>query len=160
MPWLETWRAVSARIEGLKRAGELLSSAFSVVNQDPFGVFGRFIMPEIAAIRTELTQLASAHEDDLPPSARSALQRFLKSDTVNASTNERYGLSLIVPFAVFRSEFEYLIRDRDQQARELTELAFEHLRQTLAVDDQARASGQRLLQSGRPNANALARCTS
>jgi hypothetical protein len=68
-------------------------------------------MPEIAAIRAELTQLASAYAVDLPPTARSVLQRFLKSDTVNASTNERYGFLLIVPFAVFRSEFEYLIRD-------------------------------------------------
>jgi hypothetical protein len=136
MTWLTKWQALSARIEGLIQAGELLSRTSR--GNDVYSVTGRSIMPELAAIRGEILRFGMAHETELPNDARDALERFKENPAVRASTNEFSGLSLIVPVAVFRSEFNYLIHSWESEARTLTELAFEHLRRLIFVDQHHR----------------------
>ena len=77
MTWLEQWRALSARIEGLIRAGEFLVSAFSVNGSDNFEVVRKSFIPELAAVSTEIEQLGKIYADDLPPKASEALQRYI-----------------------------------------------------------------------------------
>jgi hypothetical protein len=44
----------------------------------------------------------------------------------------------LVPLAAFRSEFDYHLRDAEVEARNAVELAFEHLRRVIAVDEAVR----------------------
>ena len=46
-----------------------------------------------------------------------------------------WAIPVLAPLAAFRSEFEYLIRDTEVEARSTTELAFEHLKRQIAVDE-------------------------
>jgi hypothetical protein len=48
----------------------------------------------------------------------------------------------LVPLAAFRSEFEYLLQDHEVESRSAVELAFEHLRRLIVVDDQVRKKWQ------------------
>ncbi len=136
MTWISKWQALSASIEGLVQDGELLSRTSR--GNDVYSVTGRSIMPELAAIRTEILSFGIAHATELPTGASEALERFKANPAAQASSNDFSGLSLIVPVAVFRSEFNYLIHNWESEARTLTELAFEHLRRLIFVDQHHR----------------------
>jgi hypothetical protein len=45
-----------------------------------------------------------------------------------------------VPLAAFRSELDYLLRDAEVEVRNAVELAFEHLRRLIAVDETVRTA--------------------
>jgi hypothetical protein len=57
MTWLEQWRALASRIDGLIRAGEFLISAFRVNSGDTFSVVRNSFLPELAAITAEIEHL-------------------------------------------------------------------------------------------------------
>src|SRR4051812_13855894 len=137
MSWLELWRAISARIEGLVGAGDLMVATFQVDSSDPFNIARGSVVPELNQLREELRRLQRDYGAMLPSDAAAALDRFLQRwgvDHQAMAGGEVHSIRDLVPFAVFRSEFEYLIRDTELEARTLTELAFEHLRRVLAVD--------------------------
>jgi hypothetical protein len=141
MPWLEAWRAISARIESLVRAGDLTLASLKVNNSDPSSVVRKFLVPGLESVKNELHQLNEEYASVLPPAAAESLRRFLQDWQVPAPPNagkEVSGIQAAIPLSVFRSEFDYLIRDAEVEARVLTELAFEHLRRLLAVDPAVR----------------------
>src|SRR5688572_9687154 len=135
MIWLEQWKALAARIDGLVRAGEFLASAFSVHAADVFRVVQEAISPELDAITNEITKLGQSHGSDLPPDAFAALNRYTAQGWQNklGQLGQRGPVEIqaLAPLAAFRSEFEFLIRDSEMEARSLTELAFEHLRRQI-----------------------------
>jgi hypothetical protein len=139
--WLSKWRALAARIDGLGRGAELFA-ATRYGSSDPLAIQGRALMPEMARVRDELVALAKDHGSELPPAARGALERFMAGPLFGVMEAEQYGVSLVVPWVILRSEFEYLIRDHQQEARSQAELAFEHLRRLIAVDTDVRAKWQ------------------
>ncbi len=142
MAWSERWAAVSARIEGLVRAVELLTAALRVNSSDAFGVGQKWIVPEIEAIKQELRRFSDDCGQELPPAAKASLDRFLAQGWRSLNATE-VDIQAAVPFAVFRSQFDFLVRDAEAYATSLTELAFEHLRRVLAVDADARRKWQK-----------------
>jgi hypothetical protein len=136
--WLDRWVAISARIEGLVDAGRLMALTLAGTRTDDFGVGKKWIVPELEALKAELHQFATEHCAALPPDAAAALKRFLERAGAGSAIDGPSNIQAIVPFEIFRSEFEYLIRDRELEARTLTELAFEHLARLLAIDRNTR----------------------
>jgi len=144
MTWLEQWRALAARIDGLIRAGEFLTSAFKVNSADVFSVVRKSFFPELTAIAIEIEQLGKVYEKDLPQKALEALKKYIAQDWQGAAENKGVvALQVFAPLAAFRSEFEYLIRDSEVEGRSLVELAFEHLRRQLVVDKEVQKRWQR-----------------
>ena len=137
--WIDRWAGLAARIEGLIGAGNLMALALAARNNDVFAVGKKWLVPEMVALKGELQQFATECGPELPPAAYSALQRVLASAGTGSDIEGMANAQAIVPFAIFRSEFEYLARDRELAARSLTELAFEHLARVLAVDTDASA---------------------
>jgi hypothetical protein len=141
--WLEQWRALSARIDGLVRAGEFLVSAFRVHGNDERQAFRKSLLPEFKAITDAIIALGEGHGMEMPPRAVQALNRYQSCDwyekvaTLGAS-DSTWAIQVLAPIAAFRSEFEYLIRDAEFEGRSLTELAFEHLRRQIVVDEDVR----------------------
>ena len=131
MLFLDPWRALAARIESLGSATEVLLATFRVNSSDPDNVIRKAIIPELESVKSELRQLRETYREVLPPAAAGALDRYLekwKGETPNSSGNESRSLQAVVPLVLFRSEFDYLLRDFEGEARSLTELALEHLR--------------------------------
>ena len=137
--WPDRWAAISARVAGLVNAGNLMALTFAGVRTDDFGIGKRWIVPELEALKIELEQFGAEHLAALPEAAGAALTRFLERAVTGRGSDGSATIQAIVPFAVFRSEFEYLIRDSELERRTLTELAFEHLARLLAVDQDVRA---------------------
>jgi hypothetical protein len=149
MSWLEQWRALAARIEGLIRAGEFLVSAFYVNGSDDFEVVRKSFIPELADVSREIEHLGKIYADDLPPKASEALQKYiaLQSNITQIwsqrSITGRIDVQALASLASFRSQFEYLIRDSETEGRNLTALAFEHIRRQLVVDEDVRTKWYR-----------------
>jgi hypothetical protein len=132
--WFDRWVAISARIAGLVDAGHLMALTLAGTRTDDFGVGKKWVVPELEALKAELQQFAADYCAALPADAATALKRFLERAGTGSAIEGPSNIQAIVPFEIFRSEFEYLIRDRELEARTLTELAFEHLVRLLAVD--------------------------
>jgi len=143
--WAEQWRALAARIEGLVAAGDLMAAALKVGSGDELDVGNKALMPELAAIVRELRGLEQSHGAAIPPEALGALRRFVGQGWDQRALGLSAGLAAglmatkaLVPLAAFRGEFEYLVRDAELEGRSVVELAFEHLRRTIAVDEEVR----------------------
>lgn len=137
MNWVDKWRAISARIDGIMRAGEFYLMSVGAKSSDHHGVVGKSIIPELNAIVYELKELYEKHETELPLFAGYALKNFLSHQW---ETKIDVFLKALVPFQAFRTEFEYLIKDTEMEVRNLTELAFEHLRRLIVVSQEVRHS--------------------
>lgn len=137
--WLEQWASISARIAGLLNAGNLMALTMTGSNHfDVFGIGPKWIVPALGTLINELRSFAEQHSPALPKAARDALQKFLLSVVDGSGSDSTGPIQAIVPFAIFRTEFEYIIQDVEVEKRTLTELAFEHLSRLLAVDDEVR----------------------
>jgi hypothetical protein len=80
MAWIEHWKAIAARIEGLIRSGEYVVSALQRNDGDTFGIVRHWIAPELERITGELRAFLKASQAELPPAAVEALDRFLGQD--------------------------------------------------------------------------------
>jgi len=141
MTWHERWRALAARIDGLIRAVEFLATAFKVSSADNFRVLPNSFKPELDAITTEIEQMRTMYASELPENASRAIKRYLDGKwnmNLKEGQEGKVGIQAFAPLAAFRSELEYLVRDSEVEGRSLTELAFEHLRRQLVVDDAVR----------------------
>ncbi|MBI2538506.1 MAG: hypothetical protein HYW04_01730, partial [Deltaproteobacteria bacterium] len=135
MNWLEQWRALSARIEGLIRAGEFVLSAFKVNSSDTFSIVRKSLIPEFQAILAELETFKKNHATELPPQAATALATFLGQGWHGFDNNQgSVNIQILAPLAAFRSQFDYVIRDSEIEMVNLTELAFEHLCRIIVVN--------------------------
>jgi hypothetical protein len=150
MTWVEEWRALAARIDGLVRAGEFLVSALKVYSSDVRVVVKKSVIPELQAIGHEIKQFTDKYSDELSVKAVEALNRYTvekwDEQAAEHSTPQQGAIAIqvLAPLAAFRSEFEYLIRDSEIEGRNLTELAFEHLRRQIVVDEETRNKWQSL----------------
>lgn len=148
MTWLEQWRNLAARIDGLIRAGEFLASAINAMQSDGirgidyFDCVKQSILPERDAIIVEIECLGKIYASVLPQQASAALNEYVARNEVKNQMSGVIGIQLLAPLASFRSQFEYLIRDAEVEGRSLTELAFEHLRRQLVVDEDIRKKWQ------------------
>ena len=148
MTWLEQWRNLAARIDGLIRAGEFLASAVNasetpgIPPNDNFDCVKDSILPERNAIIAEIKHLGDTYASDLPPQASVARRRYVTWGRIDSTTVGVIGIQSLAPLASFRSEFEYLIRDTEAEGRSLTELAFVHLQRQLEVDEDIRKKWQ------------------
>ena len=144
MTWIDHWKALSARIDGIIRAGEFLVAALRVNSADHFDVYRKSFFPELESISLEIDNFGKVYSNDLPPEASLALKKYIgiqqnitqqcKGRNPKASVD----IQALAPLASFRSQFEYYIRDSEIEGRSLSELAFEHLRRQLVVDEDIR----------------------
>ena len=77
MNWMQQWRALAARIEGLMQAGQYLVSTFAVVSVDQYAVGRNWILPHFRSIRDDLVQFRDRFSAELPESAVHALNHFI-----------------------------------------------------------------------------------
>jgi hypothetical protein len=142
MQWNEKWRVISARIDGLVKSGELLALMLKINSSDARGVVRKSLMPELDSIVAEIRRFGEEYGSCLPEAAAVTLDRFLGQDWDKHMNDSTVDLKSVVPLAAFRSEFNFLLRDMELETRNLTELAFEHLRRMLEVDSEIQQKWQ------------------
>jgi hypothetical protein len=124
--------------------------ALKVHTRDVHETFRKSLLPEFKEISDEISELRKTYEAELPVKAVEALKRYESHDwygkVKNAGGSDAsHAIQALAPLGAFRSEFEYLIRDTEIEARNITELAFEHLRRQIVVDDEIRTKWESAL---------------
>jgi hypothetical protein len=137
MLWLEQWRALATRMEGLLQAAEFFTRQQQGGRaSDVRSVVGHSFLPEVIAIQAELTRFRASFAEVLPAAALAALDGYLAGRWTQGLNIGQ--LTALAPLAVLRSQFDYAVRDTEAIARSRVELAFEHLRRLIAVDPRYR----------------------
>jgi hypothetical protein len=139
MFWHQKWRVLCTRIDGLRQSGEYISNTLPIAPGDGFGIIRRWLAAELRAIVNELETFKDSLPNELPPAAIHELDRILKRDWFTDRPEQiNENLVSIGALITFRTSFDYLIQDTEIEARSRTELAFEHIRRILLIDNDVR----------------------
>lgn len=151
MNWCDTWKAISARIEGIKEAGNLMALSMANGSADDGSIAKTWINPELAEIKTELENFLENNCNEIPIKARESLQRIAKDKNwlqEKASKNAKAIIQSISALIAFRSEFDYLIRDNEVEGCNRTERAFEHLCRLIVTDEEVNKKWKSKFETG------------
>jgi hypothetical protein len=151
MTWSDRWHALSARIEGLIAAAQFIVPALQQDNGDGCGIVREWIAPELEKITAEMDEFRKMSANDLPQAAMVVLDKFCENFpfTIGFQSADPK-LAPIAALITFRSEFEFLIRDNEIESCNRVEVAFEHLRRMIAVDEQIRQKWKKAFKSNEP----------
>jgi hypothetical protein len=161
MSHTEPWRFLSARIQGLLRAGELHARFQSVRNSDGYGRGAR-LRQQMERIVAELKSFREAHRASLPPAASAVIDEFLAGteglimDTGGQpdSREQRVGAALVM-LSAFETEMSFLLADIQEMIRTRAGRAFEHLQRSIVADADMRKKWQSAFKAGEPACEAL-----
>src|SRR5258708_6131781 len=135
MVWRSEWAAIAARIDGLMDASRFLLDAFGGVDLDAHQSVRLQIMPEARGLGMALRTFHHQHRNHLPDNARRFLETFLQTSAgVVPDATGPMDLQPIVAWQLFRSQFEYALRDSEQVVVGATERAFAHLQRLIVAD--------------------------
>jgi len=141
MHWLERWQSLAARIEGLLSAVNFIAQTMqshSIFAPDTQTA----LRSEADSLQIEMRRLYEDEAANMPEAAATALGELVANPIsfFVQGGSESTALQSLSPLFVFRARFSYLIRDSEAEARNATELAFEHLSRLIAVSPDVRAA--------------------
>lgn len=141
MSWLDEWRALSARIQGLLDAGMFFFSAQHTSSADDREVKRKILLRTAEKIINDLAGFKDNCVSILPTPAYDCIDRLindvaemirLRPDTWQAVSGDcQFALTSL---AAFRSEFDYIVSDNQAVVRRITERAFIHLQRSIVAD--------------------------
>jgi hypothetical protein len=147
MSWRREWDSLSARIVGLLDAGRFYIETLGLNREDPQRVGDKLLLPECDSIFNTLKEFRERNGPVLPDGAAGALDRLLTDArgryerAQGVDRKKHFGVQAgVTALAVFRAEFEYLIRDASVIARRQSERAFQHLQRSIVADPSVRAA--------------------
>lgn len=134
MNWIERWRSLSARIDGFLSAANFVAQCLQAQSVLAAGV-PQWLRAEIDSISVEFQRLHDTCSSMMPPEAASALADYLANPPIWSAQGgfDPVTVQGLAPLFMFRNRFEYLIRDSEIEAKNLTELAFEHLNRLIVA---------------------------
>jgi hypothetical protein len=140
MNWIARWRAISAHILSLGDAGNYLLQAFQSNEGNYGGV--NLVLRGLEQIGRELQAFFDQYRSQMPPYAEKYLLERLQHyyEMTHAldqapSSGKIQGVAAVL---MIRAHFEYLIHDTEVEGRNATDLAFEHLRRLIVVNEKTR----------------------
>jgi hypothetical protein len=151
--FLESWQALSRRINGLVKAGQLCRP------NDSYGTFQR-LREQALKILTELDSFKGSFGHSLPPSALSAIEHCVRTDvdiSVGKLLRDIAGTrqaedekiwSALVMLAAFETEVTFILSDVQAAIRARSERAFSHLQRLIVVDSRTREQWNNALNGG------------
>ena len=151
--FLESWQALSRRIKGLVKAGQLCRP------NNSYGTFER-LREQALKILTELDSFKGSFGHSLPPSALSAIEDCVRTDvdlSAGKLLSDTDGLrqardekiwSALVMLAAFETEVTFILSDVQAAIRARSERAFSHLQRLIVVDSRTREQWNNALNGG------------
>ena len=139
MHWIERWNSIAARIDGLLSAVNFIAQTLQSHTSFAPGT-QTALRSEADALAIELRRLYTDEGENMPEAAAEALGELVANPvtlTVQGGF-ESTALQSLSQLFVFRSRYSYLVRDSEAEARNTTELAFEHLNRLIAVNRDVR----------------------
>jgi len=141
MNWIERWRSLSARIDGFLSAANFVAQCLQAHSILAAGV-PQWLRAELDSITVEFRKLHADCSSTMPPEAASALADYFANPPIWSAQGGFDAVTVqgLAPLFMFRSRFDYLIRDSEVEAQNLTELAFEHLNRLIVASSETKAA--------------------
>jgi hypothetical protein len=152
MSFTDQWKAISAHIRGLARAGEFHASFLAVRFTDNFGRGSR-LGAQAKRIVAALRDFRGSF-DGLPVQVADCIDAFLADagaviEFQQDQSPDEYALwHGLVLLSALEAEVSYLLSDTQELLRSRSELAFTHLQRLLVVDGGARKKWEAAFEVG------------
>jgi hypothetical protein len=149
MNWIERWDSLAARIDGLLSAVNFIAQTMQ--SQSTFAPGTKAALrSEADALAIELRNLHTEEGANMPEAAKAALGELAANPVqmYEVAGHDVAALQSLSPLFVFRTRFSHLIRDSEMEARNATELAFEHLNRLIAVSPDVRKAWKAAFEAG------------
>jgi hypothetical protein len=151
--FLEPWQALSGRIQGLVKAGQLCkpNDSYSTLNR---------LGEQAIKILTDLERFRSVFGNSLPSSAVISINECIRTDvdvsvakllhdtTTTHDLRKEQVWSALVMLAAFETEVTFILSDVQAVIRARSERAFSHLRRLIVVDAATREQWKDALKDG------------
>lgn len=152
--WTSEWNAISARIKGLLEAGKLWALT-SAVNSGEAYRPSQALLDEALSIFDVLKLFRDSRANFPPSDADRAIARFIqKNESLfsNAETTKDGRMAraqgVLVRLSAFDGELSFLLTDRQEVIKRLTDRAFIHLQQCIVADAHIRSRWQEVFEVG------------
>ena len=144
--YLAAWRAISARIHGLERAGTVHARFLAIRSGSPYGA-DKVLQKQYEDILTSVEEFRRTFGDLLPAAANSAIELFTEDGGKQIGDNTEgdalLGRTILVKLVAFESEITYTLDSPLERIRSASELAFMHLQRLIVADEEYRKKWQR-----------------
>lgn len=147
-PWRAEWNAISARIEGFIRTGEIFYQSIQKSSDRPSDTLDQTLIPE----STELYNCVKAYKENyskvLPAKLDNSINNLInKYDSLFSNKPDQQTSALdyqrrLLTLSAFRSEFEYHLFDIQDEIRLVSERAFVHLQRCIVADSEYKQKWQ------------------
>lgn len=124
----------------LRAAGFFTGTLENFGRKDHVGAVEGALLPELDEISVLLERYRRECAIEIPSGARQALDDYLAVERASDLNIGR--LQALATLVILRSRFEYALRASEAEVISLVELAFEHLRRQILVDEQTRTRWQ------------------
>ena len=152
MSWRVEWKALSGEIQGLLDAGNFYLQCKAIRSDDSYRVAEKQLLPQAAAIFSDLEAFQLQYQSALPPKASARLRDFIqkfKSHFTDNKLDDQSGIQVrLTALASFRSELTYHLSDFSFVAKRLSERAFVHLKRSIVADSDIREKWKRAYGGG------------
>jgi hypothetical protein len=141
MNYLERWNLLVGRIRGHETACRLFLGFSGPLIDNAPGVL-ILLADQCKATVDEIRKYGSEFGIQLPAAATEGIGRFLEGQPKSDVKGVQLLQSLVVQLVAFEGELSYLLQNRQQLIRRLSERAFIHLQRSIAADPEIQAKWQ------------------
>lgn len=140
MTYSDQWKALSSRIRGLMKAGQLHAQYLAVRSSDGYGR-GRRLREQIEGVLSALRSFRDSFHQLLPSVALVVIDDFVEKTAsliiepsgMHDAIEERMWAAL-VSLAAFETQISFILSDVQESIRARSERAFSHLQRSIVAD--------------------------
>lgn len=130
MSWINHWKTIGKRIDGISALSTPYFEAASASGSDYYGIGSNYVIVSAREIAEEIIKLKVY---ELPSEILNAISRFERIFKKDFSGLSGTGAAIIA-LGIIKSEIDFFITDHEIATKERAELAFKHLQRSIVVD--------------------------
>lgn len=151
LTYVVAWRSLASRIGGLRSAAEIHAAFLQGNARSAYGA-DKYLQTQCEDIRAELLVFLEAFRTNLPPSAISAIGKFMADGgqqiVANGAGDALMVRTIVVKLVALESEISYRLDSPTERIRHATELAFAHLQRLIVVDSRTQTVWKKAYSAG------------
>lgn len=154
MTYLDDWKALSSRIRGLMKAGQLYARFLAVNSSDSYRV-GQRLYEQSQSVLSELQSFQDRFRQSLSPAALHSVDRLMERvSRITGGASTSTGLErerergMLVLLVAFEAEMSFILSDTQETIRARSERAFSHLQRSIVVDSAFQEKWQAAFREG------------
>ncbi|MFQ5953892.1 MAG: hypothetical protein ACE5JZ_02380 [Kiloniellales bacterium] len=154
MTYSDQWKALSSRICGLMRAGQLHADYLLIQSSDAYGR-GKRLREQAEDVLAVIESFRDSFQHSLPPAALASIDKFvtntgglIRDTSGGTQANQERVWAALVLLGAFETEMSFILSDVQEAIRARSERAFSHLQRLIVADSAFREKWQTAFEEG------------